>query len=156
MTKNAAELLTEIETDLEGKVDVRRLRDIRDWLDDPAFLAELLSYIRTLNDPDSLNDIRSRIRHLWRLCEERCDQRKLDKEIILQMGVVGGVGLVTGSLIASASATFPFVVMVPIVGGAWMALQGHFGVRRLDAERLLYQQLAERAKQISDVVRDAR
>ena len=139
MTKNAAELLTEIETDLEGKVDVRRLRDIRDWLDDPAFLAELLSYIRTLNDPDSLNDIRSRIRHRWRLCEERCDQRKLDKEIILQMGVVGGVGLVTGSLIASASATFPFVVMVPIVGGAWMALQGHFGVRRLDAERLLYQ-----------------
>ncbi len=65
--------------------------------------------------------------------------------------LVGGAALVGGSVIALASATFPLVVLLPIADGAWMAFRGYFEARRIDEERILYGQMAERMGSIVEV-----
>jgi hypothetical protein len=96
-----------LERTLEESPSAGELRDVRDILDDPSYEAELARFIAGINDPDVLGDFLARMRRLRRRMEERCEKRKLQKEIVVQMGVVGGVGLIGGSIIAAASATFP-------------------------------------------------
>ncbi len=152
LAANAVDVFAEIVSGLKGEPAVERLREARDILDDPAFVAELIREIKTINDPDVLSDLLARIRRLRRDMEERRDKKLHNKEMIVQMGVAGGVGLVGGSIVAAAAATFPLIVLLPVVGGALMAFMGYRSASKLDGERHLYEQLAEQMNRICEEV----
>ena len=153
MPQAVADFIEKIEHSLEGSPPVYELREIRDILDDPAYVAELTRFMAGINDPDSLSDLLSKMRRIRRKFEERCEKRKLHKDVAVQLGIVGGVGLIGGSIVAAASAAFPPIVLVPVFGGAWMAFLGLQGATRLDEERHIYEQLAACMTDILDMVR---
>lgn len=154
LSKNVAELFVGIEKDLNDRPDSGRLRDIRDWLDSPALVAELKSYIAGVNDPDVLNDVLARIQRLKRLLEDERNAREHQKDFLSRAGIGGGIGLVTGSLIAAAHATFPPIALISLGGGAWMLLIGYFRSKQLDQEQNLYKQLADRMTEIWGDIRN--
>jgi len=144
MPLNVLELLEEFERIIDGSPNIDALKMIRETLDDKVFGYELVRYAKEINDPDSRNDLLSRIRHLQRRIEDRREDRNYQKEQAVHIGVVGGVGLIGGSIVAAASATFPVIVLIPIFGGLWMAFSGYSGGRRLSQEANVYRHLAQR------------
>jgi hypothetical protein len=153
LADKVAEFIERVEQTLTGAPSAQELREIRDVLDDPAFVAELSRHTNGINDPQILSDLLSRLRRIRRKFEEQCEKRKLHKDVSVQLGVVGGVGLIGGSIVAAASAAFPPIVLIPVFGGAWMAFMGYQGATRLDEERHLYEQLAECMVSILDKVK---
>jgi hypothetical protein len=152
MPLDVPSLLDEFERLIGGSPDIDALKLIRETLDDAAFGAELVRYLKAINDPDILNKNLRRIRHLKRDIQDRSEDRNYQKEQAVQFGVVGGVGLIGGSIVAAASATFPFIVLIPICGGAWMAFSGYFGGRRLNQECQVYRHLSERLDELLEMV----
>jgi hypothetical protein len=145
-----AELLREIEEAVGSSPSVDRLRAIREALDDPAFEAAVVEYVKGLNDPDSLSDVLARLRRLKRQAEDRAEDRKLHADLAVRIGVTTGVGLIAGGIVAAVSAMVPLLMMIPVAGGGWMAGTGYFGARRLNEESQLYRHLAERLTKLSE------
>jgi hypothetical protein len=149
---NASELLGKIEKTLDDSPDETALRQIREWLDDPAYLSELKRYAEGLNDPGSLVNLQILLRRLKRFLEDKAKHSEHQKDLLGRIGMGGGVGLATGSLIAAVHATFPPVVLISLAGGAWMTIMGYMRSKQVDVEQHLYKQLAERVSVISGVI----
>jgi len=115
---DVVEFFENVERAIAGSPAATELREIRDVLDDPAYVDELARFLAGVNDPDVLNDLLGRMRRLKRRLEERSEKRKLHKDLVVQMGVVGGVGLIGGSIVTASSATFPLIALIPVAGGA--------------------------------------
>lgn len=152
MAEDITALFDRLERLLDGKPGSAELVKIRDTLDDPLYVKEVVRFVSGINDPSVAAYLLGKIRRLRREVEAKCEKRKLHKELEVQMGVAGGIGIIGGSIIAAATATFPLVALVPVGGGAWLAFKGYFRASKRDEERHLLEQVAERMKHILDRV----
>lgn len=152
MADDITALFDRLERLLANKHGTAELTEIRDTLDDPLYVREIVRLVGTINDPSVAGYLIGKIRRLRREVEARCEKRKLHKELEVQMGVAGGIGIIGGSIIAAATATFPLIALVPVGGGAWLAYRGYFGAARRDEERHLLEQVAERMRHILEKV----
>ncbi len=152
MAEDITALFDRLERLLLGKPSAAELTAIRNTLDDPAYVKEIVRFVNGINDPTVSGYLLGKIRRLRREVQAKCEKRKLHKELEVQMGVAGGIGIVGGSIIAAATATFPLLALVPVSGGAWLAFRGYFGAAKRDEERHLLEQVAERMEHILDKV----
>lgn len=128
---------------LESPLPSSKPRELGDSLDDPAFLAEMKRYARCINDADVLAAFLGTLRRIRRRLEELRDRRLFQKDVAVQLGVVGGVGVIGASIVAAATAALPLIAIVPVGGALWMAALGYVSASRLDEERHIYGQLSE-------------
>lgn len=143
----AIEALKAFLSDLNQQPSLERLRGIRNVLDRPAFLQNLLVELRGTNDPAVLEEHKELLVNLRRLVEERAQQRKRYKEIIQQLGLGGGIAVSGGGLLGLAAATIfaPAAVLLVFSGLAIIGV-GVAGASYVDEERVLYEHIAERMK----------
>jgi hypothetical protein len=132
--------------------DADALRSIRTILDDPSFLWEMKEHIHSLNDPDTIADILTRLTRLMREFGDLSDKRKVASELGFRVGLTTGVGMVAGAIVAAVTATVPWVVLIPIFGGGWMSWTGYHYGTKLSEEAQIYKNLSERMTKIVDSV----
>jgi len=63
---DVVEFFENVERAIAGSPAATELREIRDVLDDPAYVDELARFLAGVNDPDVLNDLLGRMRRLKR------------------------------------------------------------------------------------------
>lgn len=73
--------------------------------------------------------------------------------MIGQMAVGAGTGLITGGVVALLNPAIGFLALIAVGGGAVMGGAAWIGMRRLDDERSVYRQIAERLSAILKAVK---
>lgn len=95
------------------------LKGVRQRIDDPAFASAITEFsTRGHNDPSVRIDFKKALRSLLRAAQDRKSDLDYEATQVGRIGIGGGVGLVGGSVVAAATAAFPIVVLIPVLGGA--------------------------------------
>jgi hypothetical protein len=137
-------LLARVERDLGDEPSADGLRQIRSLFDDATFLTQLKDLLaRRHNDPQ-IYEIPNTIMRIMRRAEELRDERETDRGVVNSMALGGGTGLIVGGIVACLNPVIGLFAIIPAIGGLAMAGTSWMGVRRLDKERTLYRQIAER------------
>ena len=146
-------VLEQVETALSDRLGADELRAIRDLLDDAAFLPQLQALLaRRHNDPQ-IYGIPNTIARIMRKAEERRDEVETDRGWISTMAAGGGAALIVGSVIASLNPIVGVLALAAAAGGLAMAGTSWIGLRRLDKEKTIYRQIAERLAEVLKAVR---
>lgn len=118
MAKNPRKLLQDIRTALNQAPDAGTLRDIREALDEPAFLAEMTEYLRGTNDPDIKAQILSDLIAISRHCTDKGAERKNELTNV-RYGIAFGTALAASGLIGLAAGA-P-ILLIAVFSGVWIA-----------------------------------
>jgi hypothetical protein len=119
-----------LRVEFRGRPDVNTLRALRRRVDDPAFASAVREYYHRLhNDPSVRIEFLAALQDLLRTAQDHKSDLNYAASQIGAIGIGGGVGLIGGSIVAVATAAFPIVAVIPILGGAVMAGTAFFGGR---------------------------
>jgi hypothetical protein len=118
---------------------------IRRLFDDPTFLIALKKLLSRLhNDTDERVGIITSLTEILRSAEEFRDKRESQRGLIGQMAVGAASGLIVAGAVAMLNPAIGLFALAAIVGGAGIGGVGWTGARRLDDERSVYKQIADR------------
>jgi hypothetical protein len=126
-----------------------QLKRARDLLDDATFLPELKKLLERRHNDPQVYEIPNTIIRIMRKAEELQGQREFTRNALTSAGIGGSTALVVGGILACLNPAIGLVVLIPAAGGAWMAIEGYMAGRKLELERVLYKQIAERLATIS-------
>jgi hypothetical protein len=146
------ETLDWIESDLSGTPSAEQLRAIRIILDDATFVPVLKEALKRNIGHNSRFSIPNELSTLMRLAEERRDQKETHRGWVNQFGLAGSGALVFGGILACLNPIIGVLAIIPIAGGIFVAGTSCIGMRRLDEEKTLYKQLAERLSEIRKAI----
>lgn len=144
-TPDIDDVLRRIEKQISDPLPADELARIRELFDDATFLPELRKILLGLhNRPDDKVTVLNRLTKIMRQAEAMRDRRESERGLVGQMAIGGGTGLIVGGVIALLNPAIGLLALVAAGGGAVMGGAAWFGVRRLDDERTVYKQIAER------------
>jgi len=151
---DAVSILGGIEESLRGTPapNAEALRAIRKTVYDPSFLSALSDYIKTLNDPDTIATLRTRVSDLSHECGDLSESRRIHSDIGIRIGITSGVGLMISSVVAAFTAAVPLIGLITVFGGAWMAATGYYYGSKLNEEAKIYKDISERMAKISEAI----
>jgi hypothetical protein len=151
--REAVEELTEQFSD---RPDLRTLRAVRRRVDNPAFASAIREYYnRRHNDPSVRIEFKDSLQRLLRLVQDHKADLDYDATQVGAIGIGGGIGLVGGGVVAAASAAFPIIVLVPIIGGAVMAGIAFVSGKALNRERTALEHISTQVGEIVDNLEDS-
>ncbi len=104
-------------------------------------MRELLQ--RRHNDPQ-IYEIPNTVVRIMRKVEEYRDEREFHRALVTTMAAGGGTALIVGSIMAGLNPLVGGFALVPAAVGVWSAGVAWIAGGRLDKERILYKQIAER------------
>lgn len=96
--------------------------------------------------------MRNRLRRIMPRTETLRDDLESQSKQISTIGVSGGVSFVVGATLATLNPAMGLISLVMLVGGAGFGGAGWIGARRLDRERTVYKQIAERMSEINKAI----
>jgi hypothetical protein len=137
-----------IRSNLDGTPSAEQLRAVRAILDDATFVPVLKEALKRRIGHNSGISIPNELSALMRLAEERRDQKETHRGWVNQFGLAGSGALVFGGILACLNPAIGVLAIIPVAGGIFVAGTSCFGMKRLDEERTLYRQLAERLSEI--------
>jgi len=112
-------VLAQAKRTLDEEPDADALREVRAALDEPAFFAELIEYLRGVNDPDVKARILSDLVEISRQCSDKSAERK-NQLTNVRYGIGGGGALSIGGIIGMAASGA--ILLLPVVfAGIWIA-----------------------------------
>ncbi len=125
---------------LRHRGDYQQLRELRDLLDQRAFVPGLQDYIaaRMNNRPGY---VEGQITSLKRLAEELEASLSTDGTVTLGAGGTVSGGLVVGGILLAAAA--PPLALVFAVCGIITGGVSYFGLKKIDREKLLCHQIVD-------------
>jgi hypothetical protein len=126
-----------------------QLRHMLQLLDDVTFIPALKALLERLRGQPQAFDIPNAVRGMARRAEELQGRREFTRTALTTAGAGGGTALVVGGTLACLNPAIGLIAPIAAAGGAWMGLEGYFAGRKLEQERVLYKQLAERVLAIS-------
>ena len=137
-----------IRSNLDGTPSAEQLRAVRTILDDATFVPVLKEALKRRIGHNSGISIPNELSALMRLAEERRDQKETHRGWVNQFGLAGSGALVFGGILACLNPAIGVLAIIPVAGGIFVAGTSCFGMKRLDEEKTLYKQLAERLSEI--------
>ena len=150
------EVVDELTEQFSDRPDLETLRAVRQRLDNPAFASAVREYYdRRHNDPSLRIEFKDSLQKLLRIVQDHKSDLDYDAVQVGAIGVGGGIGLVGGGVVAAASAAFPIIVLVPIVGGAVMAGMAFFSGRVLNRERTALEHISTSVGRIIENLKDS-
>jgi len=150
---DVAALLHEIAAKLRRSMPIEELLQIRDLLDDAAFLPQLKARLRQLdNSPEAKIALLNRLALTMRETERLRDRRESWRSLTGQMAVGGGTGIIIGGVVAFLNPAIGFLALIVAGGGALAGAAGWMIARRLDDQRSAYKQITERVSAIIKAV----
>ena len=127
-----------------GAASADQLRTILTLLDDVTLVPEIKALLARMNNQPQVYEVPNTLTRTMRRAEELRDEREFRRSLATTMGAGGGTALLVGSLLACLNPVVGAIALIPAAGGAWVGFVAWAGGRRLDKERTLYRQIAER------------
>ncbi|HUB43689.1 MAG TPA: hypothetical protein VMB73_01770 [Acetobacteraceae bacterium] len=110
---DVAALLHEIAAKLRRSMPIEELLQIRDLLDDAAFLPQLKARLRQLdNSPEAKIALLNRLALTMRETERLRDRRESWRSLTGQMAVGGGTGIIIGGVVAFLNPAIGFLALI--------------------------------------------
>jgi hypothetical protein len=134
-------------------LQLSELIQIRNLFDDATFLPGLKKLLARLhNDPDKQIQLVNGITWLMRSFETLRDTKESQRQLMGLMAVGGSMSLVVGGILSLLNPAIGFLALVAVGGGGTMVGTGWIGARRLDDERSVCKQIADRLSTIQKAV----
>lgn len=146
MPLNPEIVLAEAKRALDAKPDADALREVRAAFDEPAFFAELIDYISSINDADVKARILSDLVGISRRCSDKSAERK-NQLTNMRYGIGGGSALTIGGIVGMA-ASGAVLLLPAFFAGIWIAGISIYATGPISEEEQIYQDIANRTKKI--------